>query len=178
MKKIVLSLSILVILATMLLLTIKKALDVEGTMPNHKMIEITEIPTFEFMNMENENIGNLDLETGISTIIIHFSPTCDFCDEEAKIILNHYHEFEKSQVLFVSNHSKKSIKEFQKKHSLDIYPNIYFLQYKKNQFENIFGICKLPSIFVFDTQFRLIKEINEAVSAKTLIKYTRAANDS
>jgi len=122
-------------------------------------------------------LGNLDLETGKSTIIIHFSPTCDFCDQEAKIIKNYFSEFEKSQVIFTSNHSKKSIKNFQEKHELDAFPNIYFLQYQKNQFQELFGTRKLPSIFIFDTQFGLLKKIDEAISAKTLIKYTRAAND-
>jgi peroxiredoxin len=177
MKKIILALSIISILIIMLSLTIKKAIDVKSIMPEHTLTSITKVPSFEFKSMDNERIGNLDLETGIATVIIHFSPSCDFCDEEAKIISNYYHEFQNSQVLFVSNHSKKSIKEFQEKHSLEIYPNVYFLQYKKNQFEDLFGTRKLPSIFVFDTQFHLIKKIEEAVSAKTLIKYTRAAND-
>ncbi|MPQ48218.1 redoxin domain-containing protein [Marinifilum sp. N1E240] len=177
MKRTILIITIIAFLVLMLLLTIKKAIDVEKNIPKKELVNLIEIPTFEFKTLNNEMLGNLDLETGKSTIIIHFSPTCDFCDQEAKIIKNYFSEFEKSQVIFTSNHSKKSIKNFQEKHELDAFPNIYFLQYQKNQFQELFGTRKLPSIFIFDTQFGLLKKIDEAISAKTLIKYTRAAND-
>lgn len=177
MKKAILIFTIISLLLLLLSITIKKAIDVEKNVPKKELVNLVQMPDFEFKTLNNESLGNLDLETGISTIVIHFSPTCDYCDDEAKIIKNYYSEFEKSQVLFVSNHSKKSMKQFQEKHELDAFPNIYFLQYQKNQFEELFGTRKLPSIFIFDTKFDLLKKIEEAISVKTLVKYTRAAND-
>ncbi|WP_461636524.1 peroxiredoxin family protein [Labilibaculum euxinus] len=177
MRKITAGISIVSIMVLMLFLTIRKASKVKAGMPEKTIVELNEIPEFEFDNTENRSVSNLDLETGKSVLIIHFSPTCDFCDQEARIIFNYYSEFENSQILFVSNHSKKSITQFSEKHQLNGFPNLQFLQYKKDKFEELFGTHKLPSIFIFDTQFHLLKKIEEGVSAKTLIKYTRAAND-
>lgn len=118
MKKTIFVITIIAFLVLMLSLTVKKALDVERKLPNKELTEITKIPSFRFGGFNNETIDNLDLETGISTIIIHFSPSCDFCDEEAKIIGNYFQEFEKSQILFVSNSSKKSYTEILKYSSL------------------------------------------------------------
>lgn len=175
MTKIFSIIGIFCIITYLMVCVIVKARNLK--IPKQNKIELKKIPSFEFKTLNNELLRNLDLETGRSTIIIHFSPTYDFCDKEVKIIKNYYSEFEKSQVLFVSNHSKKSMKQFQEKHELDAFPNIYFLQYQKNQFEELFGSHKLPSIFIFDTQFSLLKKLDEAISAKTLVKYTRAAND-
>ena len=177
MKKIISIIAICIIVLGMLSLTVKKGMEAKQQLPELAKAELNSIPQFAYLNTEKEIFSNLHLETGISTIVIHFSPTCDFCDDEAQIILNYYNEFRNSQVLFASNHKLSSINEFALKHNLNGYPNIHFLQYQDNAFLNTFGLDKLPCIFVFDTQGKLLKKIEEKVSARTLIKYTRAAND-
>lgn len=178
MQKKILSISIIGTLLLLFVIVGHKAQKMKEILPEAKKTVIAELPDFSFVDVNSrESLSNLDLETGISTIIVHFSPTCDFCDQEAQIFMNYSHEFQNSQILFVSNHNEKSIRKFQEKHHLTNLPNIYFLQYQKDQFNDLFGTHKLPSIFVFDTQFKLLKKIEEAVSAKTVVKYTRAAND-
>ncbi|RZT92462.1 AhpC/TSA family protein [Ancylomarina subtilis] len=178
MKKILALIGIASIICGMLILTTYKAIQVKARVKKiPKKIELSELPEFEFENTKGGNYSYWDIETDKSVLIIHFSPKCDMCDMEAKILFNYYSEFQNSEILMVSKSKKFDIKKFAKKHQLESFPNIQFLKYQEDQFEEIFGTQKLPAILIFDTQLKLLKKIEEAVTVKTLVKYTRAAND-
>lgn len=178
MKKTLALIGIASIICCMLILTTYKAIEVKARVKAiPEKIELSKLPEFEFENTKGGNFSYWDIETDKSVLIIHFSPKCDFCDMEAKILFNYYTEFQNSEILMVSKSKTSSIKEFAKKHHLESFPNIQFLKYKEKQFYKIFGTQKLPAILIFDTQLKLLKKIEEGVSVKTLVKYTRAAND-
>jgi len=178
MKKTLALIGIASIICCMVILTTYKAIQVKARakiIP--EKIELSELPKFEFENTKGGTYSYWDIETEKPVLIIHFSPKCDMCDMEAKIIFNYYTEFQNSEILMVSKSKTSSIKAFAKKHHLESFPNIQFLKYKKDQFEEVFGTKKVPSILIFDTRLKLLKKIEEGVSVKTLVKYTRAAND-
>jgi peroxiredoxin len=178
MKKTIALIGIASIICGMLILTTYKAIQVKATeKAAPEKIELSELPEFEFENSKGGNYSYWDIETDKSVLIIHFSPKCDMCDMEAKIIFNYYTEFQNSEILMISKSNISSIKEFAKKHQLESFHNIQFLKYKEDQFYKIFGIQKVPSILIFDTHLKLLKKIEEGVTVKTLVKYTRAAND-
>lgn len=178
MKKTLALIGIASIICSMVILTTYKAIQVKATVKaTMKKVELSKLPEFEFENSKGGNFSYWDIETDKSVLIIHFSPECDFCDMEAKIISNYYEEFRNSEILMVSKSKVSDIKKFAKKHQLESFPNIKFLKYKEDQFYKIFGTHKLPAILIFDTQLKLLKKIEEGVTVKTLVKYTRAAND-
>jgi len=166
------------IICGMIILTTYKAIQVKATVKTTtKKVELSKLPEFEFENTKGGNFSYWDIETDKSVLIIHFSPTCDMCDMEAKILLNYYREFQNSEILMVSKSKVADIKKFAKKHHLESIPNIQFLKYQEDQFQEIFGTHEIPAILIFDTHLKLLKKIEEGVTVKTLVKYTRAAND-
>ena len=178
MKKTLALIGIASIICGMLILTVYKAVEVKATeKAAPEKIELSELPEFEFENTKGGNFSYWDIETDKSVLIIHFSPDCDFCDMEAKILFDYYSEFQNSEILMASRVKTTDIKKFAKKHHLESFPNIQFLKYQEDQFYKIFGTQKNPSILIFDTHLKLLKKIEEAVTVKTLVKYTRAAND-
>ncbi len=178
MKQILIILTIGLVLAGMIILTIQKALAVQQQLPpTKKNIELLELPDFKLSDAYATPFTLLDLETGRSVLVIHYSSSCDFCDKEAQILFHHYNEFENTQVLMVTKDSKEEIENFAEKHQLNHFPNIRFLRYSNNYFKEAFGTNKIPSLFFFDTNFKLLKKIEEGITTRTLVKYTRAAND-
>lgn len=178
MKRTLALIGIASIICGMIMLTTYKAIQVKATIKSTiKRGELSKLPEFEFENTKGGNFSYWDIETDKSVLIIHFNPDCDFCDMEAKIILNYYEEFRNSEILMISKSSISSINEFAKKHELESFPNIQFLKYQEDQFDKIFGTHSVPAILIFDTHFKLLKKIEEGVTVKTLVKYTRAAND-
>lgn len=138
-------------------------------------VELTSLPVFNFQDTLGNSFTNINLENNKPTIVVHFGNFCPYCHEEAKIISHYFEEFKNYQLLFVTKDEMENINIFMKKNKLIDKPNITVLRYENNEFKEAFGSKSLPCVFIFDKQKQLVKHFEGAVTARTLVKYTRYA---
>jgi len=137
--------------------------------------ELNYLPEFNFQDTLGNSFSNINLEKDKPIVVVHFGNFCPYCHEEAKIINHYFEEYKDFQLLFVTKDEMKNINIFMKKNKLVAKPNITILRYENNEFEEAFGSKSLPCLFIFDRQNKLVQHFDGAVTARTLIKYTRAA---
>jgi len=176
MNKKIAIISIGVILVVLIGISIKENLDKkENELAEETKVELTRIPEFSFQDTLGKAFTRDDLQIGKPTLVIHFGNFCTYCHKEAKIIAHYFEEYKGFQLVFVTTDKAPNINAFMEKNKLTDKSNITILRYENNEFEEAFGSRSLPCLFIFDKQFQLVKHFDGAVTARTLIKYTRAA---
>ncbi|MRT92327.1 TlpA disulfide reductase family protein [Ancylomarina sp. 16SWW S1-10-2] len=169
-------LSIAVILVILIGVVIKtQQIKRENELAEETKVELTQIPKFNFQDTLGRPFTQANLQIGKPTLVIHFGNFCPYCHKETKIISHYFGEYEDFQLVFVTKDKKPNIIAFMEKNKLTNKSNITVLRYENNEFEEAFGSKSLPCVFIFNKQFQLIKHFDGAVTARTLIKYTRAA---
>lgn len=171
-------LSIGLILITLIGISIKMSQDKkESTLAEETKVELTELPEFSFQDIKGNSFSKADLQIGKPTIVIHFGNFCHYCHKEAKIISHYFEEYKDFQLVFVTTDKAPNINVFMEKNKLTDKANITVLRYKDDQFEKAFGSKSLPCVFIFDKQLQLVQHFDGAVTARTLVKYTRVAKN-
>ncbi|MGZ2371062.1 TlpA family protein disulfide reductase [Ancylomarina sp. YFZ004] len=169
-------LSIAVILVILIGVAIKsKQIKKENELAEETKVELTQMPEFSFQDTLGNPFTKADLQTGKPTLVIHFGNFCHYCHKEAKIISHYFEEYKDFELVFVTKDKAPNINAFMEKNKLTEKSNITVLRYENNEFEEAFGSRSLPCLFIFDKQFKLVQHFDGAVTARTLIKYTRVA---
>jgi len=134
--------------------------------------QIQNIPNFKFSNVATGNIfSNVNLLQGMTMLIIHFNPDCEYCQEQATAINKQITKFDNCQLLFISSAKTTEIIKFSDKYGLSGRQNIFFLQDKDYKFKDIFGISGVPSSFVYNKQGKLVKQFKGEARIEELLKY-------
>lgn len=167
---------IIVILSITSVIVIKKRSDQEEKrLKQEAKTELTSLPKFNFLDTLGNSFTNANLEKDKPIIVVHFGNFCPYCHEEAKIMSHYSEEYKDFQLLYVTKDEMDNINTFMNKHKLRDKLNLTVLRYENNEFEEAFGSKSLPCIFIFDKQQQFVQHFDGAVTARTLIKYTRAA---
>jgi peroxiredoxin len=138
--------------------------------------EISSLPKFCFLDTLGNSFANANLENDKPIIVVHFGYFCTYCHKEAKIISHYFDEYKDYQLLFVTKDKQDNINLFFEKNKLTNKSNLRVLRYDNNEFEEAFGSKSLPCVFIFNRELKLVKHFDGAVTARTLIMYTRAGN--
>ncbi|RZT92454.1 AhpC/TSA family protein [Ancylomarina subtilis] len=169
-------LSIAVILVILIGILIKtQQINKENELAEETKVELTEMPEFCFQDTLGKVFTKANLQIGKPTLVIHFGNFCPYCHKEAKIIAHYFEEYKDFELVFVTTDKTPNINTFMEKNKLTEKSNIRVLRYENNEFEEAFGSKSLPCLFIFDKQFNLVQHFEGAVTARTLIKYTRVA---
>jgi thiol-disulfide isomerase/thioredoxin len=168
---------IIVILSITSVMIIKKRNDQEEKrLKQEAKTELTSLPKLNFHDTLGNPFTNANLEKDKPIVVVHFGNFCPYCHEEAKIMSHYSEEYKDFQLLYVTKDEMDNINTFMNKHKLRDKLNLTVLRYENNEFEEAFGSKSLPCIFIFDKQQQFVQHFDGAVTARTLIKYTRAAN--
>lgn len=138
-------------------------------------VEIKTFPKFSLLDTLGKPFTNVNLEKDKLIVVVHFGNFCHYCHKEAKIMSHYSEEYKDFQLLFVTKDKMDNINKFMNKHKLKEKLNLTVLRYENNEFEEVFGSRSLPCVFIFDKHLKLVQHFDGAVTARTLIKYTRAA---
>ncbi|MPQ48208.1 redoxin domain-containing protein [Marinifilum sp. N1E240] len=167
---------IIVILTITSVTIIKKQKDKkEKQLKQEAKVGLTYLPEFNFQDTLGNSFSNVNLEKDKPIVVVHFGNFCPYCHEEAKIMSHYSKEYNDFQLLFVTKDEIKNINIFMKKNKLREKLNLTVLRYENNEFEETFGSKSLPCVFIFDKHKQFVQHFDGAVTARTLIKYTRAA---
>ncbi len=137
----------------------------EATMPGFTFYTITDSTAF------TEN----DILPGKKSIIILFDTGCSHCQSEIDSLGKHYNDFKKINFYLVSFDAKSEILKFMTKYGsrLNGKKNVIILQDTAHEFIPKFKPTKLPAMYVYSEDKKLIKsfagqkKIEDVVAALT-----------
>ncbi len=105
------------------------------------------------------------------TVIIYFNPECEHCQYEATEIGRQPDRFAKANMILITpDDSVKRIEAFADKYKLWQVDNLVVLLDRNFQFKNQFGTSVFPSVFIYGTNKRLLKQFVGEVKMEAVLK--------
>ncbi|WP_299363042.1 peroxiredoxin [Winogradskyella sp.] len=159
---------IVIVVATFVYLGFKVGHNIQKKIDSAERLET--IPDFEFQSLEDDIFTKDSLKANMPTLLIYFNSTCDFCQHEAKSIVEHLEDFKNVQLLFISEEPKHSIKTFAVDYKLYNQQNITFLHDNTHKFTDRFDANTIPYLLVYNEKGKLIKRHKGQLNAKGILK--------
>lgn len=128
------------------------------------------LPNFAFYNLDSVVTSNKFITKNKPVCVYYFNTDCEHCQYEAKEINRNITLFKNVQIVMVSFNTIKEIKAFAKQYNLN-YSNLTFLQDPKYQFSNWFGKASIPSVFIYNSKHKLVKEYQGETKIEAITKY-------
>jgi len=166
----VFSFSAIVIAIAFQLLQLSK-LDIEKA----ELPLINRMPKFEFTNLQDQPFTNIDLPHNQPIVFMYLDPSCDECDQMVKKIIKHFDEFEKVNLIMVSEADKSLILSFSEKYALETYDNINVLIDHQELMYKEFNLIEYPSFVVYDANLNHLQTVDQYVTLSIVVKYVRKA---
>ena len=105
------------------------------------------------------------------TVIIYFNPECEHCQYEATEIGRQPERFAKANMILITpDDSAKRIEAFASRFRLWQVDNLVVLLDRNFQFKNQFGTSVFPSVFIYGTNKRLLKQFVGEVKMEAVLK--------
>lgn len=168
MKKIILSLLILVLFAsgTWLIFSFQK---------KKKSVTQAEqrsesIPTISLTTISGKNFSLLQLSSGIPTVLIYFNSTCEICQMELKSIADRISDFDDAHILLISSQENTELEEFYSTHPLRNLPNVYWLMDEQMEVSAHYAVRSVPALFCYDTMGKLQGKFQGPIKVDVLLK--------
>jgi len=135
---------------------------------NYKKYKL--MPDFSFSTIHNktQNTSNLPKYNGY--VVQIFNPECEICQNEATDYFKHNDLLQNICILMLSPDSIQEIKNFASKHQLYNTDNFLFGHIDKEEFERHFGSVLIPTLFIYNSDKKLINKTRVANSS-TLLNY-------
>jgi thiol-disulfide isomerase/thioredoxin len=117
------------------------------------------MPSFSLLLMDGiTRINTNNIPLGNPIVIIFFKPTCPYCREETRDIVQHIQSFKNIQFYFLSNTSLQPIKQFSEEFKLKKYPNVIVAQDDQFFFANYYKISQVPCTAIY-TPDKSLKQV-------------------
>ena len=104
------------------------------------------------------------------TIVVLFSPDCDYCHRTAEELVANKNELNLIQVIMVTQSGVKETKEFFQKYKLSELPDLKVAVDKKNEFHKYFGNANVPTFYLYNNKHVFIQKIQGETKVSHLIK--------
>lgn len=153
MKKIILSILVLVLLASAAWLIFSVQQKKDAATEAEARAEA--IPKVRLTTFSGDTLSLPSLSSGVATVLIYFNSTCELCQIELKSIGQHISEFDGANILLVSSQVPSEIVEFHNNHSLKNSSNVYWLMDGDLEVATHYGVRSVPAIFCYDVTGKL-----------------------
>lgn len=130
---------------------------------------IARLPVFTFYNLDSTLFTNDSLPDGRSTVIVYFNTGCEHCQYETEQIIKNAGSLQQASFLLASIQPIAELKKFDSTYRLLSYPFIKLLHDKGNVMHHVFGANNVPSIFIYDSNKRLIKKYTGELKIEAII---------
>lgn len=116
------------------------------------------LPSIELYSLKGDKTNIRKLVKDRATVIIYFSPDCEYCQYEATELHQNFSAFQHTEIIMVTHADPAETMRFVHTYRLDSIPFIHFLLDKNNLFSKTFGTRVFPSIFIYNKDHKLIKK--------------------
>ncbi len=128
-------------------------------------------PAFSFTDLQGNAFTQDQLETDKAIIAIFFDPYCDHCTQQADWIVESADLFKDVQMIWVTTELLEPTLEFYEAHFKDSgLKDIHFLLDKDFMFDSYFGYSEVPSIYIYDKNWKRIKALSKETPADKLLE--------
>jgi peroxiredoxin len=105
-----------------------------------------------------------------SYVLVFFDPGCDHCEYEIENIISKADSFDNINVFLVSDQPVENLKTISDRYELHKYPQIDILFGDYQCIKSVYGIILMPTTFIYDRNFRLIKIFRGETNASAILK--------
>lgn len=133
-----------------------------------KIAALKNAPAFNLTTIDGNFFTQQNLANDQIKVIVYFSPSCHFCDAEAKELSKGNQNYQNIQWIWIASESLDEIKQFAKQHNLDKIKNTYWCHDEMAVFYRKLGLKGVPSFLVYDKNNHLIKRNSGAVKLEKL----------
>ena len=118
---------------------------------NSKESKLTELPNFEIPIFESNIIySDINSTTEKNSVVIFFSPDCEYCDEEINGILKSNRPDEDVKWIFITNPMVvNDLALFLQRNPISQLKNSVILIDSSFRYHNLFGVMAPPATFIF-----------------------------
>lgn len=133
---------------------------------------VKNIPEFTFRTLSGQPFTRNNLKKNKKLVIIFFDATCDHCQRDITAIGNHINEFRNAEFYLVSLDEVAGIKNFMSSYGkkLNDRTNVTVLRDANKQFIVKFLPIQYPALFVYGSDFRLVKYFGQNSDVKEIIR--------
>lgn len=131
-----------------------------------------EMPSFTFKTVNNKPLTKDGLPDQ-KIILIYFNSTCESCKKEIDSILHNYSLFHNCLLVLVSSQTEKELKDFETSNKINNYPKVLLVRDFNSEFSKKFKSVIFPSIFIYNSNKKLVKVFKGETKIKTLVKYAQ-----
>lgn len=129
---------------------------------------IDRLQEFKYISLNGSSKG---LEkSNIPTVIFFFSPECEHCRAEAKLVSQHTADFEKAKVYFFSSEDLESIKRFAEDYHLEPF-EVGQVDYMQVAYP--MGVNTFPMCFIYSAEGKLLKQYKGEVKIEAITNFLK-----
>lgn len=136
--------------------------------------DMAPLPNFKFTSTTGESIGPASLEQGKAVVVVYFDPDCDHCQQQAEWTKEEAALLKDVQMVWVSWGEEKLVKEFETKYFSGVEgPKIIVTRDTDYAIDNYFGYSEVPSIYVYNKEWKRTKSLKKETKPSEFISFTR-----
>jgi len=136
------------------------------------------LPNFQLYDQNLDHFSGGQLKKATPVCIFYYNADCEHCQYEATQIKKNITAFNNTQILMVSVNKPEEVTKFAKTYNLDQYPHITWLYDKDYNFYKWFGNTPTPSVFIYNSQHKLLKEYKGEVKIELVLKHLKSGKES
>lgn len=131
---------------------------------------IERMPSIVLKDLDGADFDTGSLSgTGRGTVIICFSPDCDFCGMESEEIVKNHKSLSGCNLLFVTPAQEDEVFSFLTDHPIDAIPGVKILMDLSGKFFRTFSVTAPPVCLIYDEQMRLSARHKGVISVDQII---------
>ena len=117
------------------------------------------LPPVRFYTQDGKYLTNQELQNDANLLLMLFNPTCDHCEDQARILKENIFLFKNSKIVLVAAPGMGPyLSYFTNNTKIDSYPTLQLALDSAQYIEKIFNYDQtLPQLHVYDKQRKLLK---------------------
>lgn len=131
----------------------------------------SEMPGFHIQMMDSiTQFNTADIPPGKTSVLMYFSPDCEYCQKETKMLIQNIAALKQIQFYLISPNSLNELKAFNETYKLGSYPNIIVAKDHTWDFYSRFKPKNIPYNLIYDKNKKLLKIFNRNIELSTLLE--------
>ena len=127
------------------------------------------LPPLELLQPDSNKLTNADLKKQ-PTLIMYFSPDCEHCIKQMEEMNTRMQDFQKIQIVLVTNQPMEQLVNFIAKYKLAAYPNIKPGRDVKFTLPGFYQMKSLPYFALYDKKGNLITTFESNTKVDKILK--------
>jgi thioredoxin-related protein len=132
---------------------------------------ISQVPKFSLQLPDSASISIWRDFTESPLLLIYFNSECEYCNAEAKEIVEKQEQLEGIEMIFISLEPFHKIKQFGDSIGLTHLPNVLLGKIDEQTADEILGITSAPQLFIYNKEGQLTKQFKGSTKIEAIIKY-------